>query len=71
MVPQSFEVLVSSDGKKFKSVKTVAYEAWPNNLHDCWTDIVLADGLDVKTRYIKVKAVSSRGTILCDDIIVR
>lgn len=71
VVPQSFEVLVSSDGKKFKSVKTVAYEAWPNNLHDCWTDIVLADGLDVKTRYIKVKAVSSRGTILCDDIIVR
>ena len=71
VIPQSFEVQVSDDGRHFKSVKTVAYEAWPNNLHDCWTDVILADGLDVKARYVRVVATASRGRILCDGVTVR
>ena len=71
VIPQSFEVQVSDDGRKFKSVKTVAYEGWPNNLHDCWTDVIMADGLDLKARYVRVVATASRGKILCDGITVR
>ena len=71
VIPQSFEVQVSDDGHKFKSVKTVAYEGWPNNLHDCWTDVIMADDLDLKARYGRVVAPASRGKMLCDGITVR
>ena len=70
-IPQSFEVLVSNDGKNYTPVKTVAYQGWPNNLLDCWTDVILVDGLDVKARYVRVVAVASKGTVLCDGITVR
>lgn len=83
VIPQSFEVLVSDNGKTFSHVTTVAYSGWPNNLHDCWTDIILADQLgdipDTKTsgRYVKVRATAASGTgtakspdILCSEIII-
>ena len=69
-VPQSFEVLVSRDGKRFTHVRTVAYEGWPNNLHDCWSDVILADDLEVRARYVKVRAAVASGSILCSDVYV-
>ncbi|MCR4909901.1 MAG: DUF4434 domain-containing protein [Bacteroidales bacterium] len=68
VIPQSFQVLVSDNGRCFKSVKTVAFRDWPNNLHDCWTDVILADDLDVRARYVKVVAVADRGTVYSEGI---
>lgn len=69
-IPQSFEVLVSNDGKRFSHLTTVAYEGWPNNLLDCWSDVILADGLEARARYVKVRAVAASGSILCSGIYV-
>ncbi|MBR0109068.1 MAG: DUF4434 domain-containing protein [Bacteroidales bacterium] len=68
IIPQSFEILISNDGKRFTHLTTVAYEGWPNNLHDCWSDIIMADGLDARTRFVKVRAVATSGSILCAGI---
>ncbi|MBR6457033.1 MAG: DUF4434 domain-containing protein [Bacteroidales bacterium] len=70
-LPQSFEVLVSDNGHCYQHAATVAGEGWPNDLHDCWSDLVLADGLDLTARYVKVRATCSPGSrILCSQILV-
>ncbi len=69
-IPQCLEVEISNDGKNFKKVKTVTYKNWPNKLLDCWTDIILADGLDVRGRYVKISAYAKDAKILCSEIIV-
>lgn len=68
-IPQSFEVLVSRDGRRFDHLTTVAYENWPNNLLDCWSDVILADNLDCTARFVKVRAVGA-ATVLCSGIYV-
>ncbi len=70
VIPQCLEIEVSNDGKHFTAVKTVTYENWPNKLLDCWTDVILADKLNVNGRYIRLKAYTASGTILCSEIVV-
>jgi len=69
-IPQSFEVFASVDGKQYTHVKTVAYQGWRNNLLDCWSDVIIAEGLNVDARYVKVLATTAKGTILCSKILV-
>lgn len=70
-IPQCLTISVSNDGKHWKDSKTVTYESWPNKFLDCWTDVIMADGLNAKGRYVKVTALTDRGTILCSEIIVK
>ena len=61
---------MSNDGRHFTKVKTVTYENWPNKYLDCWTDVILADELNARGRYVKVTAISARGRILCSEVVV-
>ena len=62
---------ISTDGKSYKKVKTIAMETTPNNLHDCWIDIAVANGLKENARYIKVIAENKKGTwLMTDEILV-
>lgn len=70
IIPQCIEVEVSNDGRHFTKVKTVTYENWPNKYLDCWTDVILADELNARGRYVKVTAISARGRILCSEVVV-
>lgn len=70
IIPQCIEVEVSNDGRHFTKVKTVTYENWPNKYLDCWTDVILADELNARGRYVKVTATSARGRILCSEVVV-
>lgn len=69
-IPQSFEVFVSDDGKEFRHVRTVAYRGWPNDLLDCWSDVIIAEGIDTEARYVKVLATASKGKIYFSRIMV-
>lgn len=70
-IPQALVVEVSKDGKNYDRVKVVAYENWPNDLLDCWTDVILADNLNVRARFIRVSAYAAEGKILCSEVVVK
>ncbi len=70
-IPRIVHIYVSEDGKGFKKVNTIAMDKFPNDLHDCWIDIALVDGLEETARYIKVVAEGDKnGQILCDEVLV-
>ena len=70
-LPSMVDFYISTDGKSYKKVKTIAMETTPNNLHDCWIDIAVANGLKENARYIKVIAENKKGTwLMTDEILV-
>ncbi len=69
--PTSVEFSVSDDGKKFKTVKTVAMDQALNDKYDCWIDIAAADHLDETARFVRVYAINGIGQfILSDEILI-
>lgn len=72
VIPQNLEVLVSDNGKNWEQAASVCYENWPNRYLDCWTDVILAPGLDCKARYVKVigRCADPQHHILCSEIVV-
>lgn len=70
-LPDMVDFYLSTDGESFKKVKTVAMETTPNNIHDCWIDIAVADGLNEQARYIKIVASNKANYwLLADEILV-
>ncbi len=70
-LPTAVEFSVSTDGKNYKTVKTVAMDQYLNDRYDCWIDIALADNLSENTRFIKVYAINGLGQwIFADEIMI-
>ncbi|RHJ94207.1 DUF4434 domain-containing protein [Parabacteroides bouchesdurhonensis] len=69
-LPNMVDFYISNDGISYKKAKTVAMETSPNNLHDCWIDIAVADGLNTQARYIKIVAENQKGNWLFTDEIM-
>jgi predicted alpha/beta superfamily hydrolase len=70
-LPTSVEFSVSSDGKKFKTLKTVMMDQCLNDRYDCWIDIATADNLSENARFIRVYAINGTGQwIFADEIMV-
>ena len=70
-LPTSVEFSVSSDGKKFKTLKTVMMDQCLNDRYDCWIDIAAADHLSENARFVRVFAINGTGQwIFADEILV-
>lgn len=69
-LPSEVTFSVSCDGKHFRKNKTVKLAPFKNDLHDCWTDIVLSK-FSARARFVKVDAVAPDGCkLMCDEILV-
>jgi hypothetical protein len=70
-LPSAVEFSVSTDGKNYKTVKTITMDQYFNDRYDCWVDLAFANNLNENTRYIKIYAVNGVGQlILADEILV-
>jgi hexosaminidase len=70
-LPTSVEFSVSDDGKKFRTLKTVAMDQYLNDRYDCWIDIADIDKLKENARFIRVYAINGFGQwIFADEIMV-
>lgn len=69
-IPGMVDFYVSDTGKCYEKVRTVVMENTVNNLHDCWIDMAVADGLGISGRFVKVVAESPGSAVYCDEIFV-
>jgi hypothetical protein len=70
-LPTSVEFSISTDGKKFRTLKTVVMDQVPYDRYDCWIDIATADHLNETARFVRVYAINGIGQyILSDEIMV-
>lgn len=70
-LPAMVDFYLSDDGENFEKAHTVVMETTPNNLHDCWIDIALADKINKGARYVKVVAENEANMwLFCDEILV-
>lgn len=69
-LPEQVRFSFSRDGKKFGRIVTVKPEAFKNDLHDCWSDIIVCEK-PARARYLKVEAIAPEGSsLMCDEILV-
>lgn len=75
-IPYIVDIYVSDNGKSYEKVRTVFMEISPNDRHDCWIDVALADNLEARGRYIRITAENkTAGTpnpskIYCDEVFI-
>lgn len=69
-IPDMVDFYVSDTGECYEKVSTVVMENTDNDLHDCWIDIAMADGLGASGRFVKVVAECHGSAICCDEIFV-
>lgn len=69
-LPAEMTISVSRDGTHFRKGRTKRVERFVNDLHDCWTDIVLIT-LSSRTRFVRIDATAPKGKqLMCDEILV-
>lgn len=69
-LPTEVTFSVSRDGKHFRKCRTKRVERFANDLHDCWTDIVLIT-LSSRAHFVRIEAVAPEGKqLMCDEILV-
>jgi hypothetical protein len=69
-MPTSVEFSISDDGKKFRTIKTINMDQYPNDRYDCWIDIAAAGKLNENARFIRVYAINGIGQWICADEIL-
>lgn len=69
-LPEKLLFSFSNDGVNFGKCVVVQPEKPNNDLHDCWTDIVLCNKIR-RARFVKVEAFAPEGyALMCDEILM-
>ncbi|HSW46759.1 MAG TPA: DUF4434 domain-containing protein [Phycisphaerae bacterium] len=69
-LPSRVDFAVSDDGREFRRIASVVSENWPNDRHDYWIDMALADELNTRGRFVRMHAVNTGGWLFADELLV-
>jgi hypothetical protein len=69
-LPTRVDFAVSGNGRDFAAAASVTPETWPHNEHDAWIDMAVADRLNLRGRYVRVRAVNAGQWLFVDELLV-
>lgn len=69
-LPSRVDFSVSDNGLEFKILASITPEIWPNNKHDYWIDMAVAENLGVEGRYVRIRATNSGQRLFNDELLV-
>ena len=70
VLPARVDFAVSGNGRDFRAVASTTPETWPHNEHDYWIDMAVAGKLNLRGRYVRVRAVNAGHRLFVDELLV-